>query len=80
MTVNTFDPAGWIARAEAIGRTMQVVGSVVYFGRAQPENKAADAALFDELRAAGGVGALKPYLSHRGERLARIAATLGRAA
>lgn len=68
MTASPFDPAGWLARAAALGRHVEVVGRSVYFGRAGPGAEADDAALFADLRAAGGVAALRPHLISRAAR------------
>lgn len=73
MTAAAFDPNDWLARAHALGRHVEIVGPVIYFGRARPGAEAANAALFAELREAGGVSALRPGLIRRGVRLARIA-------
>lgn len=74
MSGATFDPADWLARAAALGRRVEVVGPVVYFGPRPRGREAEDDRLFAELRAAGGVAALRPYLIRRASRLARAAA------
>lgn len=65
MTASTFDPAGWLARAAALGRHVEVVGRSVYFGRAELGAEADDVALFAELRAAGGAAVIREHLARR---------------
>lgn len=61
-TPSEFDPADWLARAAALGRRVEVVGRVVYFGPRPRGREAEDDRLFAELRAAGGVAAIRGWL------------------
>lgn len=66
MTVSTFDPEAWLERAQALGRSVQASGAAVYFGRPRRGLEAEDAALFADLRAAGGVAVIRDHLTRVG--------------